>query len=134
LDKFHVRRIENLSKPEDERDTTLIEYGRLTQQGTNDLQSMIDRSKILTRYFLQENPDVLLKDTSRQFSEEERFVIWVKSGKMCQATGCGKQLPELADMHADHKTAWSKGGPTSLSNAQALCEECNLKKSNKPAK
>jgi 5-methylcytosine-specific restriction endonuclease McrA len=34
----------------------------------------------------------------------------------------------LSDMHADHKTAWSVGGETSLENAQSLCEGCNTRK------
>ncbi len=126
---FHSNRIENLQRPEDERDPYLIEYGRLTQQGTNDLQSMIERSTILTRYFLQQHPGVEIKDLQRQFSTEERYVIWVRSGKQCQNSGCSKSLQEISDMHADHIKAWAKGGTTSLENAQALCSDCNLKKS-----
>ncbi|MEZ5946163.1 MAG: DUF262 domain-containing protein [Hyphomonas sp.] len=129
LEDFHARRIENLQKPEDERDPYLIEYGRLTQQGTNDLQSMVERSTLLTRYFLQDNPDVSIKDPKRQFSSEERYVIWIRSGKQCQNQGCSKALPDLADMHADHVKAWVKGGTTTLENAQALCADCNGKKS-----
>ena len=30
--------------------------------------------------------------------------------------------------HADHKVAYSHGGETDITNAQALCPECNLKK------
>lgn len=40
---------------------------------------------------------------------------------------CGKAF-ELADMHADHITAWSKGGHTTPDNCQMLCRDCNLKK------
>lgn len=129
LESFHHRRIENLSLPEENRDPHLIEFGRLMQQGTNDLQSMAERSRLLTRYFLQASPDVELKDPKRSFNEDERYVIWVRSGKLCEALGCGKQLADIDDMHADHTKAWAKGGSTSLSNAQALCEVCNLKKS-----
>lgn len=129
LEGFHKKRIEDLDRPEDQRDSSLSEFGRLMQQGTNDMNSMIDRARILTRYFLQSVPDVEIKDTKRVFTDEERYVIWLRSGKQCQAEGCGKEMPEIDQMHADHMTAWSKGGPTVLSNAQALCETCNLKKS-----
>jgi hypothetical protein len=129
LEDFHRRRIEDLDRQEDQRDATLSEFGRLMQQGTNDMNSMVDRAKILTRYFLQSLPDIELKDSKRVFSEDERYVIWMRSGRQCQAEGCGKAISEMEEMHADHMRAWSKGGPTVLSNAQALCETCNLKKS-----
>jgi 5-methylcytosine-specific restriction endonuclease McrA len=32
------------------------------------------------------------------------------------------------DLHADHITPESKGGPTTLENLQTLCQTCNLKK------
>jgi hypothetical protein len=129
LEGFHKKRIENLQQPEDQRDANLVEFGRLMQQGTNDIQSMLDRSRILTKYFLQSVPDIEVKDAKRAFNEDERYVIWVRAGKQCQAEGCGKGLNDIEDMHADHKKAWSKGGKTMLSNAQAMCEVCNLKKS-----
>lgn len=129
LEAFHKKRVENLQKPEDERDPYLIEYGRLTQQGTNDLQSMTERATILTRYFLEDHPEVQIRDTQRQFTSEERYVIWIRSGKQCQNKECGKGLLELSEMHADHKHPWVKGGTTSLENAQALCADCNQKKS-----
>jgi hypothetical protein len=131
LQKFNVLRLQNLQKPEEERDPILVEYGRLMQQGTNDIQSMQDRSRILTRYFLLEHPDVLIKDKKRDFTDDERFVLWMTSGKEC--TKCGVGLPQLEDMHADHVTAWSHGGETKLSNAQALCAPCNQSKGNKAA-
>jgi 5-methylcytosine-specific restriction endonuclease McrA len=30
--------------------------------------------------------------------------------------------------HADHKNAFTKGGPTTLHNGQALCPPCNNQK------
>ena len=39
---------------------------------------------------------------------------------------CGKPLS--CDFHADHVTAYSKGGRTNLYEMQALCPKCNLKK------
>lgn len=133
LEEFHTKRIENLGRPEEDRDASLIEYGRLMQQGTNDIQSMTERSTILTRYFLQQNPDIEIRDPNRQFSDEERYVIWIKSGKQCENSKCSMPLHDLSQMHADHQKPWAKGGTTSLNNAQALCESCNLKKSAKSA-
>jgi hypothetical protein len=125
LQDFTKMRLENLSKPEDERDATLVEYGRLTQQGTNDLKSMQERARILTRYLLASHPEIVLKDPKRDFTDDERYVIWISAGKKCTNEVCAKELPQLEDMHADHIKAWAKGGPTSLENAQALCSVCN---------
>jgi hypothetical protein len=130
LEKFHVKREQNLQKPEDERDAVLIEFGRLMQQGTNDLNSLRDRISILRRYFLLEYPEVSLRDKRRAFTEEERIAIWILSGKQCAI--CAKEL-ELADMQADHDKQWAYGGPTSLKNGRALCENCNLQESQKVA-
>lgn len=124
LEYFHVMRQENLNKiPEEERDPVLLEFGRLVQQGTNDLNSIQDRVSMLRRYFLQAYPETVIKDPSRAFSDEERLAIWILGGKIC--ADCGRDLPELGDMEADHLVQWAFGGETSLSNARALCGPCN---------
>ncbi|MBQ0022878.1 MAG: HNH endonuclease [Prevotellaceae bacterium] len=38
---------------------------------------------------------------------------------------------KLAEMDADHVTAWSKGGATNLSNCQMLCKTHNRMKGNR---
>ncbi len=122
LEGFQADRIANLEKPEDERDTALIEFGRLMQQGTNDLNSLRDRVSILTRYFLLQNPDVSIKDAKRLFTDEERLAIWILGGKKCAA--CEKDL-DLDEMHADHQKQWAHGGNTTLNNGRCLCASCN---------
>lgn len=125
LEKFQKQRTENLLRPEDERDPMLVEYGRLMQQGTNDLTSMEARARLLTKHLLLEHPELTLKDPSRNFTDDERFVIWVRSGKQC--AHCQTSISH-DDMEADHVQAWAKGGATNLTNAQALCVPCNRKK------
>lgn len=122
LEKFQADRMENLEKPEDDRDSALIEFGRLMQQGTNDLNSLKVRVGTLTRYFLLENPDVRVKDSKRAFTDEERLAIWILGGKQCAA--CEKEIG-LDDMHADHVAQWSHGGETTLKNGRCLCISCN---------
>ena len=123
LENFHVKRTKNLEKREEERDSNLIEFGRLMQQGTNDLNSLKERVSILRKYFLQEHPDIQLRDRKRDFSEEERFTIFVLSGKMCAK--CGTPFKDISEMHADHSDQWAHGGETTLRNCRALCEQCN---------
>src|SRR5208283_3492462 len=130
LEKFHAMREQNLRKPEDEREPALIEFGRLMQLGTNDLNSLKERISILRRYFLLEHPEVSLRDKKRVFTEEERLAIWILSGKQCAI--CSVKL-DLADMQADHDKQWAYGGPTSLKNGRALCENCNLEEAQKVA-
>jgi len=38
---------------------------------------------------------------------------------------------KLQDMDADHVTAWSKGGATSIENCQMLCKTHNRAKGNR---
>lgn len=123
LSSYLAARLRNNDKPEDERDASMAEYGRLTQQGTNDSASMELRCELLIRHFLEENPSVVLKDPNRRFTQDERFVIWVSSGKVCAE--CERNIDNLEDMDADHDDRWADGGPTSLENARCLCVPCN---------
>jgi hypothetical protein len=125
LAAFTEERVENQRKTEDERDPELTEYGRLTQQGTNDGDSMRRRSSILVRRFLKFHPEISLRDAKRLFDEDERTVIWQRAGKKCQK--CGNAL-SLEEMQADHILMHSHGGQTTLDNARALCVPCNASK------
>jgi len=124
IEGFHVLRQQNLNQPEDDRDPVLIEFGRLMQQGTNDLNSIKDRTNILIRYLLQENPDLKIKDKTRHFSDEERVAIWILGGKKCAE--CAEEI-ELEEMEADHHEQWAHGGETTLENGRSLCGTCNKK-------
>lgn len=125
IEQFQVKRQENLSLSEDDRDTHLIEFGRLMQQGTNDLSSLKERVSILRRYFLLEFPDVKLLDKQRQFTLEERYAIYTLAGKQCAI--CKKDFTDIKEMEADHHEQWAFGGETTLKNGRALCIECNKK-------
>ncbi len=67
------------------------------------------------------------KDSQRCYNQRQRRVIYANSDKRCR---CGRKLT-LDGMQADHKTPWSKGGRTVLSNADVLCPICNAKKGNR---
>ncbi|MFD6424545.1 HNH endonuclease [Streptomyces sp. NPDC060198] len=43
-----------------------------------------------------------------------------------RCTACSQDLEP--GWHGDHMQPWSGGGPTEVTNGQALCPECNLKK------
>lgn len=67
-------------------------------------------------------------DNPRLFSYSQRVDIFHRSNKRCQI--CNTNI-SWRNWHADHIIPYSKGGKTEVSNGQALCPTCNLKKSNK---
>ncbi len=60
----------------------------------------------------------------RSFSIKEKLAIFVAYNGKCAI--CGERLN--ANWHADHIIPFSKGGSTDVTNGQALCPKCNLKK------
>jgi len=63
----------------------------------------------------------------RFFTAIQRLTVLQRAGFHCQL--CGIEL-QPNNFHCDHKKAWSLGGATEVYNAQALCADCNLTKSN----
>ncbi len=57
-----------------------------------------------------------------------RWEIFKRDDFTCQF--CGKTINQTL-LHVDHILPVSKGGKSVVSNLQTLCEECNLRKSNK---
>lgn len=56
--------------------------------------------------------------------QDMRWAVFLRDNFTCKR--CGAR----SDLHADHVTPESKGGPTSLDNLQTLCGRCNRKKGN----
>lgn len=65
-----------------------------------------------------------MSQNPRRFSRRIRRLVYEHAGGRCQK--CGDDL--LPGWHVDHRIPFSAGGSTDLSNAQALCKECNLLK------
>lgn len=62
----------------------------------------------------------------RQFDERMKATVYERQKGICAR--CKKHFA-LAEMHADHILAWSKGGKTVAENCQLLCAACNILKS-----
>jgi len=66
-------------------------------------------------------------DDRRFFTEQQKQFIWHNSpNKICAI--CGKEIKRYDDYEPDHKIPWSKGGHTSITNAQLVHKICNRKK------
>lgn len=59
-------------------------------------------------------------------SKQLRAMLWYYAQGMCQLCGCS--LPD--NWQADHKIPWSDTKNTNIHQMQALCPECNRRKSN----
>lgn len=62
---------------------------------------------------------------SRNFTKTQRLLLFMRSLGRC--VKCGVEIT-LESFEADHIIPWSKGGKTTLSNGQALCQSCNRSK------
>lgn len=65
----------------------------------------------------------------RCFSSAQKLLILRRANYRCEI--CGTLLSE-DNFEADHRNPYSKGGPTQVWNALALCGDCNRRKSDKP--
>lgn len=63
------------------------------------------------------------------FTRAEVWRAWQLQGCVCEE--CGRAIP-FDLMHGDHIVPWSRGGPTTVANLQALCGSCNLRKGSQP--
>ncbi len=56
-----------------------------------------------------------------------RALVLMRDGGRCQL--CGAEAKDGVKLHIDHVIPWVNGGETKLANLQALCEVCNIGKS-----
>src|SRR5207249_1939283 len=72
------------------------------------------------------SPLFAYKDSLRTFSPEQRRILWNRDERpLCRI--CHKPITWV-DTTVDHVKAWSRGGPTSLKNAQIAHKGCNSRK------
>ncbi|MFO0963724.1 MAG: DUF262 domain-containing protein [Phycisphaerales bacterium] len=72
------------------------------------------------------------KDTRRTFSAEQRRLLWQSDeAKRCRSCGCAL---DWSNFQVDHVVPHSRGGGTTLRNAQLMCGSCNARKGNRRGK
>ncbi|MDO8531874.1 MAG: HNH endonuclease signature motif containing protein [Dehalococcoidia bacterium] len=67
------------------------------------------------------------RSAKRALGERDRKILYRNANKKCQNPGCRKKNSEIEydEMQVGHKTAYSKGGKTTLKNSVCLCWTCN---------
>jgi hypothetical protein len=96
----------------------------LTVQGDTDSSATRERRRQLLKGVLWSLFE--RKDDKRIFSLEQRRILWnSEHQRLCPK--CGKPL-SWHDVSVDHVKAYTKGGPTKLSNAQLMHRNCNSSK------
>jgi len=116
-------------------DREMMQYVIATRQSTDSLSNRQIRHeylhKLLKGFILKR------KDTRRSFDQNVKGVLWTRllqktSNPKCPNPntnpGC-KKILTYENTHVDHVNPWSKGGKTSLKNAQLICSSCNKQKS-----
>jgi 5-methylcytosine-specific restriction endonuclease McrA len=89
--------------------------------------------QLLFKYLKEAGLALIEKDTKRAFNEGERIAIY-KSAKgvcaVCKEHGKSDEEATVSwdEYEADHLTPHSKGGTTSIENAQLLCRYHNRSK------
>ena len=79
--------------------------------------------------------DTVEDDTASAYAQQTKKAKeqGISNCPMCvQEDGANKsKIYKQSEMEADHVTAWSKGGATTLSNCQMLCTKHNRMKGNR---
>lgn len=102
------------------------EYLNTVSHTTDSLQQRKKRIEILDSFL---GGIFEKKADKRIFTPTQRLIIWHSSEDKC-CTKCGKKLT-WDNFTVDHIKPYSKGGPTSVSNAALMCQSCNSKKGNR---
>ena len=142
---FEKNRKIDRQKNIEEQDPLFIKYSDCTRGDSVENQNYIHNT--LKEEILKKIPELENKDQSRAFNKDQRWLIFqsaLKSNKngdkkyVCQADRSQKWYLEkfclkeitFKNFHADHIVPFDNGGKTTLENAQALCGNCNRRKSN----
>lgn len=67
-------------------------------------------------------------DPQRALTPVQRQAIFARAGGRCEHFGVLGVRCRHQAAHADHVVPWSRGGASTLANAQALCARRNLAK------
>ena len=106
-------------------DKELYNYIEAFNRSGGTKENLRKRHQVYKRRFVRDNPDLIPKDRQRTFTEDQRIIVWRRDNETCQE--CNNRV-EFDEMEADHIIPYSRGGHTTIDNAQTLCRQCNARK------
>jgi len=123
---FENARIKDRENEEADQNDTFKEYMNAARGDSG--ANMVFRVEILRTVFFEKIPDLKRKDEQREFTHDQRLVLFRLADKKCTLCECEITFNSF---HADHVLPHSRGGPTAISNGRALCADCNLSRGNR---
>ena len=126
---FETRRRSQEALDEDMGEPEWVSYKERISHSTDAQDSIRFRMDFVMRDLLTRFPKLPLKDNQRDFTGIQKLTVFRRDQQTCQVRlKCDGVKVVWDDWHCDHKTAWSKGGPTTVDNGQVACPACNLAK------
>jgi len=110
------------SASKDETNEYWSQYGILARTGSTERESVYRRHEFFLKKMLESMLPLCRKDPKRDFSREERELLYFLRGKKCFI--CGAEVKWI-DAEAHHNEPHFQGGPTSLDNAELVHRECH---------
>jgi len=111
----------------DSDNPVMVKYYEVTVNSPDAESSRRFRHKVLRELI---EPLLIKTDKNRSFTETQKQFIWhMSKDKRCAI--CGKIVAKYEDYEPDHIIPWSKGGLTTIENAQITHKKCNRSKGDK---
>lgn len=136
--EFEKSRVKNSQTDEDEKlyDSDLGKYQTSCINSPDSEDGIRIRHEVVMKKFLIRYKNLELKDTNRNFTEDQKRAIYLLNDRKCQGVkdhSCSNQGKTLAyeDCEFDHIKEHDSGGKTVVSNGQILCKSCHSIKTTK---
>lgn len=110
----------------------IVSYTTPSGKNTYKKNRVVDYQELCDLYMQWRNGkkyDETSKRERKYLTDKMRYDVLKRDDFKCQK--CGITAKDGAKLHVDHIIPVSKGGTTTLSNLQTLCDRCNLGKSDK---
>ncbi len=133
FDKLESMLIDKTKYNEDVYNISInVEVGYITRRYNNSKNRTIKYEELCDLYMEWRNGKKYKETAKRErkyMNDQLRYDVLKRDNFTC--TKCGATAKDGVKLHVDHIIPVSKGGKTTMSNLQTLCERCNIGKGNK---
>jgi hypothetical protein len=127
---FETQRRQQEALDEEHADADWVGYKEKISHSTDTADSIRSRMDFMLRHLLSRFSELPRKDNQRNFTDQQKLAVFRRDQGNCQVRlKCKGEKLTWNDWQCDHKTPWSKGGQTTVENAQVACGPCNFAKS-----